>query len=229
MLVIKRDGSKQPVQFNEITSRIEGLCAGLSHMVKAAEVAQKVILGLADGMSTKELDELSAEIAASLSTHHPDYGKLAARLIISNLHKSTPDTFSGAMKVLYNNVDEKTRQNAPLISSDTMKVINDNVDILDAAIVNERDFSYEYFGYKTLTKSYLLKSNGQIVERPQYMLMRVAVGIHMAMISGRCPGYVLCCFLRKWFTHATPTLFNAGYAKASNVIMLPVTNAGRFY
>ena len=211
MLVVKRDGSRVPVQFDEILKRIDGLCAGLSSVVKPAEVALKVINGFADGMTTTELDNLSAEISAALSTHHSDYGKLAARIIISNMHKSTSNSFVNAMKRLYTYVDEKTGQNAPMISRDAWKVIHENAARLDAAIVHENDFTFDYFGYRTLERSYLMKINNQVVERPQYMFMRVAIGIHMENIEKAIETYQL--LSEKWFTHATPTLFNAGTPK----------------
>lgn len=211
MLVTKRDGSKQSVRFDEITRRIEDLCVGLSPLLKPAELAKKVIEGLTDGISTVALDNLAAEIAASLSTHHPDYGKLAARIVVSNLHKSTSNSFVNAMKRLYTHIDEKTGQNAPMISSAAWKVIHENAARLDAAIVNDRDFGYDYFGFKTLEKSYLMRINGAIVERPQYLLMRVAIGIHMEDIDAAIETYTL--LSEKWFTHATPTLFNASTPK----------------
>ena len=211
MLVVKRDGTKQTVRFDEITARIEELCVGLSHLVSPAEVAKKVIVGMTDGISTLELDNLAAEIAASLSTYHPDYGKLAGKIAVSSLHKSTPDSFVTAMNRLYTNVDKKTGQSAPLLSAEAWSVIYKHADVLDAAILHERDYNYDYFGFKTLAKSYLMKVNEQIVERPQYLIMRVAVGIHMDDLASILETYEL--LSDKWFTHATPTLFNAGTLK----------------
>ena len=211
MLVVKRDGSKVSVKFDEIHIRIERLCEGLSPLVKADEVAQKVILGLVDGMSTEELDNLAAEISASMATRHQDYGKLAAKIIISNLHKSTSKSFVNTMKRLYQYVDERTGANAPMISAQAMKVIQANAARLDEAIDYERDFNYDYFGFRTLERSYLMKIKGRIVERPQHMLMRVAIGIHMEDIDAAIETYNL--LAGKWFTHATPTLFNAGTPK----------------
>jgi ribonucleoside-diphosphate reductase alpha subunit len=211
MLVIKRNGQKESVKFDEILSRITSLSEGLSSYVQPAEVTQKVILGLVDGMSTTELDNLSAEISASMSTRHPDYLVLAAKIIISNLHKSTSNSFFNTMKMLYTHVDQRTGQNAPLLSARAWKVIQDNAAELDNAIQYDRDFSYGYFGYKTLEKSYLMKLNGKIVERPQHMLMRVAIGIHMNDIDAALETYNL--MSEKWFTHATPTLFNAATPK----------------
>lgn len=209
MLVIKRDGHRESVKFDKITARIEKLCYGLdAKHINPVEVAMKVINGLYDGVSTIELDNLAAEIAASMTTRHPDFAKLAARLAISNLHKVTSKSFSNTMKRLYTYIDPKTGQNAPLISKETWKVIKDNAAELDEAIISDRDFGYDYFGFKTLERSYLMKVDGKTVERPQHLLMRVAVGIHGEDIAAVIETYNL--MSEKWFTHATPTLFNAG-------------------
>lgn len=212
MLVLKRDGHRESVKFDKITARIEKLCYGLDpKFVNPVEVAMKVINGLYDGVSTQELDNLAAEIAATLTTKHPDFAKLAARIAVSNLHKVTSKSFSNTMKRLYTYVDPKTGQNAPLISKETYKVIKEHAAELDAAIIYDRDFSYDYFGFKTLERSYLMKVEGKTVERPQHMLMRVAVGIHGEDIPAAIETYNL--LSEKWFTHATPTLFNAGTPK----------------
>ncbi len=212
MLVLKRDGHRESVKFDKITARIEKLCYGLDpKFVNPVEVAMKVINGLYDGVSTQELDNLAAEIAASLTTKHPDFAKLAARIGVSNLHKVTSKSFSNTMKRLYTYVDPKNGQNAPLISKETWKVIHENAAELDDAIIYDRDFSYDYFGFKTLERSYLMKIDGKVVERPQHLLMRVAVGIHGEDISAAIETYNL--LSEKWFTHATPTLFNAGTPK----------------
>jgi ribonucleoside-diphosphate reductase alpha subunit len=212
MLVLKRDGHRESVKFDKITARIEKLCYGLDpKFVNPVEVAMKVINGLYDGVSTQELDNLAAEIAATLTTKHPDFAKLAARIAVSNLHKVTSKSFSNTMKRLYTYVDPKTGQNAPLISKETYKVIKEHAAELDAAIIYDRDFSYDYFGFKTLERSYLMKVEGKTVERPQHMLMRVAVGIHGEDIAAAIETYNL--LSEKWFTHATPTLFNAGTPK----------------
>ena len=209
MLVIKRDGHRESVKFDKITARIEKLCYGLDPKhINPVEVAMKVINGLYDGVSTIELDNLAAEIAASLTTRHPDFARLAARLAISNLHKVTSKSFSNTMKRLYTYVDPKTGQNAPLISKETWKVIKENAAALDEAIIYDRDFGYDYFGFKTLERSYLMKVDGKTVERPQHLIMRVAVGIHGEDIPAAIETYNL--MSEKWFTHATPTLFNAG-------------------
>jgi ribonucleoside-diphosphate reductase alpha subunit len=212
MLVLKRDGHRESVKFDKITARIEKLCYGLDpKFVNPVEVAMKVINGLYDGVSTQELDNLAAEIAASMTTKHPDFAKLAARIAVSNLHKVTSKSFSNTMKRLYTYVDPKTGENAPLISKETWKIIKEHAATIDEAILYDRDFSYDYFGFKTLERSYLMKIDGKTVERPQHMLMRVAVGIHGEDIAGAIETYDL--LSEKWFTHATPTLFNAGTPK----------------
>ena len=162
-------------------------------------------------MSTVELDNLAAETAASLTTKHPEYAKLAARIAISNLHKVTSKSFSNTMKRLYTYIDPKTGENAPLVSKETYGVVKKNAALLDSSIIYDRDFGYDYFGFKTLERSYLMKVDGQIAERPQHMLMRVAVGIHGEDITAALETYKL--MSEKWFTHATPTLFNAGTPK----------------
>ena len=212
MLVIKRDGHRESVKFDKITARIEKLCYGLDQRyVNPVEVAMKVINGLYDGVTTQELDNLAAEIAATLTTKHPDYAKLAARIAVSNLHKTTSKSFSNTMKRLYTYVDPKTGENAPLVSKETWRIVQANAAELDEAIIYDRDFSYDYFGFKTLERSYLMKVDGKTVERPQHLLMRVAVGIHGEDIPAAIETYNL--MSEKWFTHATPTLFNAGTPK----------------
>ena len=212
MLVIKRDQRKESVKFDKITARIEKLSYGLNtKYVKTIEIAKKVIDGIYDGVSTQELDELAAETAATLTTKHPDYAVLAARISISNLHKTTSKSFSSTMKRLYTYINPKTGKNASLLSKEIYGIINKNAAILDSSIIYDRDFSYDYFGFKTLEKSYLLKLNGIVVERPQHMLMRVAIGIHKENIDAAIKTYNL--LSEKWFTHATPTLFNAGTPK----------------
>ncbi|AHM61375.1 ribonucleoside-diphosphate reductase subunit alpha [Flammeovirgaceae bacterium 311] len=212
MFVIKRDGRRESVRFDKITARIEKLCGGLdANFVSPVEVAKKVINGLYDGVTTQELDNLAAETSASMATRHPDYAILAARIAVSNLHKVTSSSFSNTMKRLYTYVDPKTNENASLISKEAWKVVKEHAKTLDDAVKYERDFTYDYFGFKTLERSYLMKCDGKIVERPQHMLMRVAVGIHMDDIPSVIETYNL--LSEKWFTHATPTLFNAGTPK----------------
>jgi ribonucleoside-diphosphate reductase alpha chain len=212
MYVIKRDGRRESVKFDKVTARIERLCYGLDPVfVQPVEVAMKVVSGIYDGVTTSELDNLAAETAASMTTKHPDYATLAARIAISNLHKNTLKSFSGTVKMLYQYVDPKTGENASLIAKDVWKVVQANAAFLDSSIIYDRDFGYDYFGYKTLEKSYLLKLHNKIVERPQHMLMRVAVGIHGENIEKAVETYNL--LSERWFTHATPTLFNAGTPK----------------
>ncbi len=212
MLVVKRDGRRESVKFDKITSRIEKLCYGLDrNYVEPVDIAKKVISGIYDGVTTVELDNLAAETAASLTTKHPDFAKLAARIAISSLHKVTSKSFSNTMKRLYTYVDPKTGENAPLVSKETYGVVKKNAALLDSNIIYDRDFSYDYFGFKTLERSYLMKIAGNIVERPQHLLMRVAVGIHGEDITAAIETYNL--LSEKWFTHATPTLFNAGTPK----------------
>ena len=223
MLVLKRDGRRESVKFDKITARIEKLCKGLNRdFVEPVKIAQKVIDGLYDGVSTVQLDDLAAEIAASMTTRHPDFAKLAARIAISNLHKVTSESFSNTMKHMYTYVDAKTGENAPLLSSETYEVIKKNAKKLDEAIDYERDFNYDFFGYKTLERAYLMRLNGKIVERPQHMLMRVSVGIHGDDIEAIIETYHL--MSEKWFTHATPTSFNAGTPKPqlSPCFLLPM-------
>ncbi len=211
MYVVKRDGHREPVMFDKITERIKKLCYGLNELVDPVKVAMRVIEGLYDGVSTSELDNLAAETAASMTIAHPDYAQLAARVAISNLHSNTKKSFSETMKDMYNYVNPRNNQDAPLIADDVFKVIQENAAFLDSHIIYTRDFNYDYFGFKTLERSYLLKINGKIVERPQHMLMRVSVGIHLDDLKAVIETYDL--MSKKFFTHATPTLFNAGTPK----------------
>lgn len=211
MYVAKRDGRKEPVMFDKITERVRKMCYGLNSIVDPVKVAMRVIEGLYDGVTTSELDNLAAEVAATLTTAHPDYAKLAARIAVSNLHKNTKKSFSDTMTDLYNYVNPRTGNKAPLLSDDVYKIIMDNANKLDSTIIYSRDFNYDYFGFKTLERSYLLKLNGNIVERPQQMLMRVSIGIHKEDIDEAIATYEL--MSKKYFTHATPTLFNSGTPK----------------
>lgn len=212
MFVIKRNGKPEPIKFDKITSRIQKLCYGLdATYVNSITVSMKVIEGIYDGVTTHELDNLAAEIAASLTTKHPDYALLASRIAISNLHKSTRKSFSETMKDLYQYINPITNEKAPLVAEDVYAIIHKNASVLDSHIVYDRDFNYDYFGFKTLERSYLLKLNAKIVERPQHMLMRVAVGIHKEDIEAALKTYDL--MSEGWCIHATPTLFNAGTPK----------------
>ena len=211
MYVLKRDGKREPVMFDKITARVKKMCYGLNKIVDPVKVAMRVIEGLYDGVTTSELDNLAAETAATMTTAHPDYAKLAARIAVSNLHKNTKKSFSETMDDLYHYVNPRTEKKAPLLADDVYKIIKDNAEKLDSTIIYNRDFNYDYFGFKTLERSYLLKLNGNIVERPQHMLMRVSIGIHKNDIDEAIETYEL--MSKKYFTHATPTLFNAGTPK----------------
>jgi len=211
MYVVKRDGHKEPVMFDKITDRIKKLCYGLNGLVEPVKVAMRVIEGLYDGVSTSELDNLAAETAASMTIAHPDYAQLAARIAISNLHSNTKKSFSETMNEMFHYVNPRTNLEAPLLSEEVHKVIMENAEFLDSHIIYNRDFNYDYFGFKTLERSYLLRINGKIVERPQHMLMRVSVGIHLGDLEAVIETYDL--MSKKFFTHATPTLFNAGTPK----------------
>ena len=211
MFVLKRDGRQEPVMFDKITARIKKMCYGLNDLVDPVKVAMRVIEGLYDGVTTSELDNLASEIAATLTTTHPDYAKLAARIAVSNLHKDTKKSFSSTVTDLYEYVNPRTGKKAALIADDVYEIIQKNADKLDSTIIYNRDFNYDYFGFKTLERSYLLKINGKIVERPQHMLMRVSIGIHKEDIDEAIETYEL--MSKKYFTHATPTLFNSGTPK----------------
>lgn len=211
MFVVKRDGRKEPVMFDKITSRVRKMCYGLNELVDPVKVAMRVIEGLYDGVTTPELDNLAAEVAATLTTTHPDYAKLAARISVSNLHKNTKKSFSDVVTDLYEYVNPRTGKKAPMISDEVYEVIQKNADELNSTIIYNRDFNYDYFGFKTLERSYLLKINGKVAERPQHMLMRVSVGIHLNDLEAVKETYEL--MSKKFFTHATPTLFNSGTPK----------------
>lgn len=225
MYVLKRDGRREEVKFDKITARIQKLCYGLdSNHIDPILVTMKVIEGLYDGVTTSELDNLAAEVAATLTTRHPDYALLASRIAISNLQKNTNKSFSKTMRDLYNYVDPKSGRKAPLISTEVYEIIQANAELLDSAIIYDRDFGYDFFGFKTLERSYLLKMNGKVAERPQHMVMRVSIGIHKHNIADAIHTYNL--MSERWFTHATPTLFNAGTPnpQMSSCFLLQVTD-----
>ena len=211
MYVVKRDGRKEAVKFDKITARIKKLCYGLNPLVAPEKVAMKVIEGLFDGVTTSELDNLAAEVAATNTITHPDYALLASRIAVSNLHKNTKKSFSDTVTDLYEYIDPKTNEKAPLISDEVYKIVKKNADVLDSTIIYDRDFRYDFFGFKTLERSYLLKLKGEVAERPQQMLMRVAVGIHKDNLDAAIETYNY--MSEGWFTHATPTLFNSGTPK----------------
>lgn len=209
MKVKKRDGSLEEMRYDKITRRIQNFCDDLNlEYVDPTLITLKVTQGIYDGISTTELDVLAAETAASLVTSHSDYAKLAGRLAVSNLHKTTPKKFSHSIKELYSFVEPKTNKESSLISNETYNFVQQYKDVLDGAIVQERDFDFDYFGFKTLERSYLLKIGNRIVERPQYMYMRVAVGISNNDIETALRIYDD--LSQHYYTHATPTLFNAG-------------------
>jgi ribonucleoside-diphosphate reductase alpha chain len=211
MYVIKRDGHKESVKFDKITARIGKLCYGLNPIVDSVKIAMKVIEGVYDNVTTSELDNLAAEIAATNTTTHPDYALLASRIAVSNLHKNTKKSFSQVMSDLYHYIDPKTGANAGLLAEDVHNIILENAPTLDSTIIYDRDFNFDYFGFKTLERSYLLKLNGLVAERPQHLFMRVAVGIHKENVTEAIKTYNM--LSEGWFTHATPTLFNAGTPK----------------
>lgn len=224
MKVIKRNGSTEAVSFDKITARIKKLCYGINQeYVEPVEIAKHVIKSIYDGVTTTELDNLAAETAATMAATHPDYSLLAARIAVSNLHKNTNKSFSATMETLYNYIDPKTNAKAGLISDETIRIVRENKDRLDSAIIYDRDFSFDYFGFKTLEKSYLMRANGEVVERPQHLLMRTAIGIHGKDIEAAIETYNL--MSEKWFIHATPTLFNAGTPKPqlSSCFLLTMT------
>ncbi len=212
MQVIKRDGRREEVSFDKITARVRKMSYGLdTTYVNIIEVTKKVIMGLYDGVTTVELDNLAAETAATMATIHPDYALLAARIAVSNLHKETSKSFSNVIDGLYNYVDPKTGDLAGMISDEVHQIVMKHKTKFDSAIIYDRDFEFDYFGFKTLERSYLMRMNGKVVERPQHLFMRVAVGIHGEDIQSAIETYNL--MSERWFIHATPTLFNAGSPK----------------
>lgn len=225
MQVIKRSGRREDVSFDKITARLRKLSYGLDpQFVSIHEVSMKVIMGLYDGVSTVELDNLAAETAATMATIHPDYALLAARIAVSNLHKETEKSFSKVIDALYKYIDPKTGERAGLISEQVHKIVMHNKERLDSAIIFDRDFEFDYFGFKTLERSYLMRMNGRPVERPQHLFMRVSVGIHGEDIEAAIETYNL--MSERWFIHATPTLFNAGTPKPqlSSCFLLSMTD-----
>lgn len=206
MRVLKRDNTYEDISFDKVLKRIRNLCNDL-HGVKPDEIAQKVCARIYDGVKTSELDELAAQMCATLVTVHPDYGTLAARIIISNHHKNTSPSFSETMSCLYHATDVHGKHN-PLISEELWNIVQAHKEKLNSTIDYQRDYLFDYFGFKTLERSYLLKINGRVFERPQHLWMRVALGIHGFDIKEAIETYDM--MSQKYFTHATPTLFNAG-------------------
>jgi ribonucleoside-diphosphate reductase alpha chain len=225
MQVIKRSGRTEEVSFDKITARIRKMSYGLdTNYVNIIEVSKKVIMGLYDGVSTIELDNLAAETAATMATVHPDYALLAARIAVSNLHKETEKSFHKVINDLFHYIDPKTGEQAGLISAEIHKIVQKHKERLDSAIIFDRDFEFDYFGFKTLERSYLMRMNGRVVERPQHLFMRVAVGIHGENIDAAIETYNL--MSERWFIHATPTLFNASTPKPqlSSCFLLSMTD-----
>ena len=209
MQVVNRKGEREDVRFDAILEKLSRLTNGLdTTWVDAANLTKLTIEGLYDGVTTRELDQLAAETAASLASHHPDYSKLAARICVDDLHRSTKESFSEVITDLREFIDPESGEHAPLISQEVYDIIMANKATLDNYVDYDRDFNYDYFGFKTLERSYLLKLNGEVAERPQHMLMRVAVGIHHDNIEKALETYDL--MSQGFFTHATPTLFNSG-------------------
>ncbi|KAF2690834.1 hypothetical protein K458DRAFT_326754 [Lentithecium fluviatile CBS 122367] len=209
MFVWKRDGRKERVQFDKITARVSRLCYGLDpDHVDPAAITMKVIAGVYQGVTTVQLDDLAAETAAYMTVTHPDYAILAARIAVSNLHKQTKKQFSAVIKDLHEYENPKNGKKQPMIADNIYAIVQKHADELNSAIVYDRDFNYQFFGFKTLERSYLLRIDGKVAERPQHMLMRVAVGIHGEDIAKAIETYDM--MSQKYFTHASPTLFNAG-------------------
>lgn len=209
MYVVKRDGRKERVLFDKITARISKLCYGLDmNFVDPVEISLKVVGGIYPGVTTTELDNLAAETAAYLTTKHPDYALLAARIAVSNLHKDTTKQFSAVVEKLYQYTNPKTGKHQPKVAHEFHEIVMANVERLNSAIIYDRDYNYNYFGFKTLSRAYLMQVDGIVIERPQHMLMRVAIGIHGTDIDAAIETYNL--MSEKAFTHASPTLFHAG-------------------
>ena len=209
MQVVNRKGEKEDVRFDAILEKLSSLAKGLDpNWIDPAHLTKLTIEGLYDGVSTRELDQLAAETAASLASHHPDYSRLAARICVDDLHRSTKEVFTDVITDLREYIDPESKKHAPLISEEVYGIIMENAEILNNHIDYNRDYNYDYFGFKTLERSYLLKLNGEVAERPQHMLMRVSVGIHHGNIEKALKTYDL--MSQGYFTHATPTLFNSG-------------------
>ena len=209
MQVVNRKGEREDVRFDAILEKLTVLSEGLnSKWVDPGHVTKLTIEGLYDGVTTRELDQLAAETAASLASQHPEYSRLAARICVDDLHRATKETFTDVITDLREYIDPESGKHAPLISEEVFDVIMEHADVLNNHIDYSRDNNYDYFGFKTLERSYLLRLDGEIAERPQHMLMRVSVGIHHNNIPRALETYDL--MSQGYFTHATPTLFNSG-------------------
>lgn len=210
--VTKRNGKKEPVMLDKIVDRITQQTYGLDgKWVSPFDVAQKVIAGVTPDVLTSTLDKLATETAAALTTKHPDYSILAARLAITALHKETKKSFSETVQDLYNYINVKTGKHSPIVSEEFSKLVKKHADELDSAILHSRDHNFDYFGFKTLEKSYLLKIDGVVAERPQYMYMRTALQIWGENLEKVIETYNL--LSEGFYTHATPTLFNSGTSR----------------
>lgn len=220
MRVIKRNGSYENVSFDKVLRRISILSEELEG-IEADKVAQTICSRIFDGVTTTELDELTATTCSTMSTIHPNYAILASRVIISNLHKNTPKNFSDAIETLYNATDSNGNM-MPIVSKELYYIVQENKALIDEKINHYRDYLFDYFGYKTLERSYLLKMNGIVIERPQYMWMRVAIGIHANNIEKVFEMYDS--MSTREYTHATPTLFNSGttHSQMSSCFLLEV-------
>jgi ribonucleoside-diphosphate reductase alpha chain len=211
MYVIKRNGREEPVQFDKVTDRLRPLCQGLDERYVSPElISQKVIQGIYSGVTTSKLDELAAETAAYHSVYHPDYNLLGGRIAVSNLHKRTRDhsTFLATCEKLRGYINPKTGQYAPLIAEYVLRIAQENENAIQNVLEHSQDFQYTYFGLQTLKHSYLLQTDDEIVETPQHMLMRVAIGIHGDDLKRVEKTYKA--MARGYYTHASPTMFNAG-------------------
>jgi len=222
--VVKRNGKKEPVMLDKILDRITQQTYGLDKLIIPFEVAQKVIEGIMPDIRTYVLDQLAMETAASLATKHPDYSILAARLAITNLHKETKKSFSETVMDLYKYIDPKTGKHSPIVSESFYNIVKKHADEIDSAIVHSRDHNFDYFGFKTLEKSYLLKLDGKVAERPQYMYMRTALQVWGENLEKVIETYNT--LSEGYYTHATPTLFNSGTGRPqlSSCFLLDVEN-----
>jgi ribonucleotide reductase alpha subunit len=205
MKVIKRNGEYEDVSFDKVLMRLKNLSNDLN--INVSEIAQKVCSRIYDGVKTSELDEMAAYLCSSMSLDNPEYNLLASRIIISNHHKNTSPSFSETVQILYDNKDIHN-MNSPLVSDELYEIVTKNKEKLNTYIDYQRDFSFDYFGFKTLERAYLIRVNKKVTERPQHMWMRVAIGIHGNDIREVLQTYDL--LSKKYFTHATPTLFNSG-------------------
>ena len=207
MYVVKRNGEREVVSFDKILQRIKNTGTEVNIQMNYTALAMKVIDQLYDGISTAQIDELTSDQCASLASTHPDYNILAGRIVVSNHQKNTSSSFQEVMSQLYNFRDKHGEQSS-LISEELYSISVEHGASLDALCDYSRDYLIDYFGFKTLERAYLMKIEKQIVERPQHMWLRVAIGIHGKDFDRVKQTYEY--MSQKYFTHATPTLFNAG-------------------